>query len=43
MSKLMNDKKTAGFQTWESYSPAKTIEDLDKGGVQASMISITIC
>jgi len=39
--KLMNDKKTAGFQTWQPYSPAKAIEDMDKGGVQASMISIT--
>jgi 6-methylsalicylate decarboxylase len=39
--KLMNDKKTAGFQTWQPYSPAKAIEDMDKGGVQVSMISIT--
>ena len=39
--KLMNDKKTSGFQTWTPYSPAKAIEDMDKGGVQASMLSIT--
>ena len=39
--KIMNDKKTAGFQTWQPYSPSKAIEDMDKGGVQASMISIT--
>jgi len=39
--KLMNDKRTAGFQTWAPYSPVKAIEDMDKGGVQASMISIT--
>jgi predicted TIM-barrel fold metal-dependent hydrolase len=39
--KLMNDKKTSGFQTWTPYAPAKAIEDMDKGGVQASMISIT--
>src|SRR5438067_1634139 len=39
--KLMNDKKTSGFQTWTPYSPAKAIEDMDKGGVQTSMISIT--
>ena len=39
--KIMNDKKTAGFQTWQPYSPAKAIEDMDRGGVQASMISIT--
>ena len=39
--RLMNDKRTAGFQTWTPYSPAKAIEDMDQGGVQASMISIT--
>ena len=39
--KIMNDKKTAGFQTWQPYSPAKAIEDMDKGGVEASMLSIT--
>ena len=39
--KLMNDKKTSGFQTWTPYAPAKAIEDMDKGGVQASMLSIT--
>jgi predicted TIM-barrel fold metal-dependent hydrolase len=39
--KLMNDKKTSGFQTWIPYSPAKAIEDMDRGGVQASMLSIT--
>ena len=37
----MNDKRTSGFETWRPYSPAKAIEDMDKGGVQASMISIT--
>ena len=39
--KLMNDKKTQGFQTWQPYSPAKAVEDMDKGGVQASFISVT--
>jgi 6-methylsalicylate decarboxylase len=39
--KLMAEKKMSGWQTWTSYSPAKAIEDMDKGGVQASMISIT--
>ncbi len=38
---IMNDKKTSGFQTWQPYSPAKAIEDMDKGGVQTSIISIT--
>jgi 6-methylsalicylate decarboxylase len=39
--KLMNDKKTQGYQFWQSYSPAKSIEDMDKGGVQTSFISVT--
>jgi 6-methylsalicylate decarboxylase len=39
--KLMADKKTAGWNTWTPYSPAKAVEDMDKGGVQASMLSIT--
>jgi predicted TIM-barrel fold metal-dependent hydrolase len=39
--KLMEQKKTAGWNTWTPYSPAKAIEDMDKGGVQASMLSIT--
>src|SRR5262249_26861105 len=38
---IMNTKKTSGYQVWQPYSPAKAIEDMDKGGVQASMISIT--
>src|ERR1700682_2227353 len=36
--KLMAEKKMSGWQTWTPYSPAKAIEDMDKGGVQASMI-----
>ena len=39
--KLMAEKKMSGWQTWTPYSPAKAIEDMDKGGVQASMVSIT--
>jgi 6-methylsalicylate decarboxylase len=39
--KLMAEKKTSGWQTWTPYSPAKAIEDMDQGGVQASMLSIT--
>jgi predicted TIM-barrel fold metal-dependent hydrolase len=38
---IMNSKRTSGYQTWQPYSPAKAVEDMDKGGVQASMISIT--
>jgi predicted TIM-barrel fold metal-dependent hydrolase len=39
--KLMAEKKMSGWQTWTPYSPTKAIEDMDKGGVQASMVSIT--
>ena len=39
--KLMTDKKTQGYQFWQSYSPAKSIEDMDKGGVQTSFLSVT--
>jgi 6-methylsalicylate decarboxylase len=39
--RLMNEKKMSGFQTWIPYSPAKAIEDMESGGVQTSMISIT--
>jgi predicted TIM-barrel fold metal-dependent hydrolase len=39
--KLMAEKKTSGWNTWTPYSPAKAVEDMDKGGVQASMLSIT--
>ncbi len=38
---MVNSKKTSGYQTWLPYSPAKAIEDMDKGGVAVSMISIT--
>ena len=34
-------KKMSGYQTWEPYSPQKSIEDMDKGGVASSMISLT--
>ncbi len=37
----MNEKKMSGFQTWIPHSPAKAIEDMETGGVQTSMISIT--
>jgi hypothetical protein len=38
---MVNAKKTAGYQTWQPYTPAKSIEDMDRGGVAASMISVT--
>lgn len=39
--KVVADKKMSGYQTWQPYSPAKAIEDMDKGGVQMSFISLT--
>ena len=38
---MVNTKKTQGYQQWQPYTPAKAIEDMDKGGVAVSMISIT--
>jgi len=39
--RLMADQQTQGYQVWQSYSPAKAIEDMDRGGVQTSFISVT--
>jgi len=38
---MMNEKQTLGQHIWQPYSPAKSIEDMDRGGVQAAMISVT--
>jgi len=38
---LMNDKRTQGYQFWQPYTPAKSIEDMDQGGVQTSFLSVT--
>ncbi len=38
---LMNDKQTQGYQIWRPYTPAKSIEDMDRGGVQTSFLSVT--
>ena len=34
-------KRTEGYQFWQSYSPQKSIEDMDRGGVAMSMLSVT--
>ena len=39
--KLMAEKKMSGYQTWNGYSPAKAVEDMDKGGVQTSFAGVT--
>ena len=38
---LVAAKKMSGYQTFAPYSPEKAIEDMDKGGVATSMISLT--
>ena len=38
---MTSTKKTQGYQTWQPYTPARAIEDMDRGGVATSMISIT--
>jgi 6-methylsalicylate decarboxylase len=39
--RMVNDKKTQGYQTWQPYTPAKAIEDMDQGGVAVSFLSVT--
>jgi 6-methylsalicylate decarboxylase len=41
LMKLMAEKKMSGYQTWQGYSPAKAVEDMDKGGVQTSFAGVT--
>src|SRR6266850_8557844 len=38
---MMKDRQSQGWQTWQPYTPARAIEDMDKGGVVTSFISIT--
>ena len=34
-------RMSQGYQTWQPYTPARAIEDMDRGGVTTAMISIT--
>jgi len=38
---MMREKQTQGFQVWQSYSPSRAIEDMDRGSVALSLLSIT--
>ena len=38
---MMREKQTQGFQVWQSYTPARAIEDMDRGSVALSLLSIT--
>jgi predicted TIM-barrel fold metal-dependent hydrolase len=38
---MVNTKRTQGYQTWQPYTPARAIEDMDRGGVSMALISIT--
>ena len=39
--RMTADRRTAGYEVWQKYSPSRSIEDMDKGGVETSYISIT--
>src|SRR5437773_12377399 len=34
-------KQTAGWQTWQPYTPARAVEEMDMGETQMAFISIT--
>ena len=38
---MVNTKKSQGYQIWQPYTPARAIEDMDRGVVSTAMISIT--
>ena len=38
---MTKTRQSQGFQTWQPYTPTRAIEDMDRGGVSKSMISIT--
>jgi predicted TIM-barrel fold metal-dependent hydrolase len=39
--RMVAEKKTQGYQTWQPYTPAKALEDMDQGGVAVSLLSVT--
>jgi 6-methylsalicylate decarboxylase len=39
--RMTNERKSQGYQTWQPYTPAKAIEDMDRGGVTVSLLSVT--
>src|SRR5215469_4274491 len=39
--RLTNERKSQGYQVWQPYTPAKAIEDMEKGGVATSLLSVT--
>ena len=39
--RMTNEKKSQGYQVWQPYTPAKAIEDMDRGGVAVSLLSVT--
>ena len=34
---MVNTKKTQGYPTWQPYTPARAIEDMDRGGVSTAL------
>jgi len=39
--KMTNTRQSQGYQIWQPYTPAKAIDDMDRGGVATSLISVT--
>src|SRR5713101_9172870 len=39
--RIVNEMKALGYQRWQTYSPAKSIEDMNQGGVAMSFLSLT--
>ena len=39
--RMTAQRQSAGFEVWQKYSPARSIEDMDRAGVEVSYISIT--
>jgi predicted TIM-barrel fold metal-dependent hydrolase len=38
---MTNTRQSQGYQVWQPYTPAKALEDMDRGGVAVSLLSIT--
>lgn len=39
--RMTRERQSQGWQTWQPYTPEKAIEDMDRGGVALSLLSIT--
>ena len=39
--RMTNTRQSQGYQVWQPYTPAKALEDMDRGGVAVSLLSVT--